>query len=303
MGKYYSIKIDYSPAYELVISFYTYIYHKKIKFISLGKDWVTKTRDMLPEKFALMLEDERWEVLHRMVLLISQCPQKEDAFQFLSWLEHLPAGEIYERLAPWVTSIPLNLGDIRDRTLYLLTEWNEHYFRYVDADIFGHLQTDFKKRQQQLQAINPIDLIEDATNGIRIEPTDQLQEVILIPQYHCSPATVFDYFRGMATCLYPCEEASTRKDQEVENLLDQLQCLADGTRLHMLKFLAEKPRTLIEIHQHLNMAKSTIHHHITILRRSGLIRSHFFDHTTPSYYSLRQSAIHRFHTELNNLLF
>jgi DNA-binding transcriptional ArsR family regulator len=300
MKNIYSIKIEYSPAYELVVSFYTYINHKNLKSPHLGSEWLTETKRKLPPAFALELKDERWEVLHRTVLLISQCPHKETAEAFLQWLEQLPAGELYERLAPWVSSIPLNLGEIRDRSIYLLSQWNEHYFRDVDPLVLQKLQKDAVLRAEQAKSHPPVDLIEEVTNGMRIEPTEQLRQVILVPQYHCRPATVLDFFRGIATCLYPIQVAT--EEDETSHLLALAQCLADEKRLRILRYIAEKPRTLGEIHRQVELAKSTVHHHITALRRAGMIRSHYVDHTTPAYYSLRESFVELLDARLRHFL-
>jgi hypothetical protein len=40
MDNMYSISIEYSPAYELVISFYAYVHHKNLKSIRLDETWL-----------------------------------------------------------------------------------------------------------------------------------------------------------------------------------------------------------------------------------------------------------------------
>jgi len=296
MDNQYSVKVEYSPAYELVLSFYHYIYHRHMKAPKLDEQWRTMTEQRLPESFVEELRDERWEVLHRMVLLISQCPEKTTVEGFLHWLEKLPPGEIYERLAPWVESIPLNLGEIRDRSLYLLTEWNRHYFSHLDANIFKQLQDEARKWEKEAHVRSSIDLIEEVTNGMRIEPTEQLDTIIVVPQYHCAPATVIDFFRGVATCLFPVTETGT--EHSMAGIKQVAQCLADDKRLEILKLLSEGHHSLIDLHKKLGLAKSTVHHHITALRRAGMIRVHFQDHTVPAYYSLRPVFMERFHTDL-----
>ncbi len=300
MIKQYSIKIEYSPAYELVLSLYAYIHFHEMKFILLGKEWREETAGTLPPRFASELEDERWEVLHRMVLLIAQCPEKHTVEDFLQWLSQLPAGEIYERLAPWVSSIPLNLGEIRDRSLYLLSEWNQHYFARVDADILRGLERDAERLVRLADTVSPIDLAEEATNGLRIEPTENLKQVILIPQYHCRPGTILDFFQGIATCLYPVMEIG--ENETISRLLPVTQCLSDEKRLQILRYLSEKPRTLSEIQQHVKLAKSTVHHHVSSLRRAGMIRSHYIDSSAPAYYSLRHQFVDRLHADLHHYL-
>jgi DNA-binding transcriptional ArsR family regulator len=300
MKKHYSIKIEYSPAYELVVSLYAYVHHREMKQTKLGKEWREATTRMLPADFARELEDERWELLHRIVLLIALCPDKSSVDHFLDWLEQVPPGEIYERLAPWVSSIPLNLGEIRDRSLYLLAEWNRHYFSRFDPDWLHRLEKDAARLSRQAENLSAPDLIEEATNGLRIELTESLKQVILVPQYHCRPGTILDFHRSMATCLYPLGEP---QEDAISRLLPVTQCLADEKRLQILRYLAVKPRTLSDIQKHVQLAKSTVHHHVMALRRAGLIRSHFRDNAAAAtHYSLRDSFVENLYEELKKFL-
>lgn len=290
MKNYYSIKIECSAAYECMMSLYAYIHEKERKHFHLGSDWKNEATRMLPEAFARELEDERWEVLHRLVLLVAQSPNKGSVGEFLVWLEQIPPGEIYERLAPWVDAIPLNLGEIRDHSLSLLTRWNEHYFSMFQPQIMERLEQSAKQLTEQIENTTPMELIDRVTNGIWIEPMADLQQVVLIPQYHCAPASVLDFYRGMATCLYPVGDPTS---EPLLELLPLTQCLADEKRLLLLRLLAKKTCTLSELQQHVGLAKSTVHHHVTALRRAGLIRAHYVGTTTISYYSLRESFVDR----------
>lgn len=302
MNNMYSINIEWSAAYECVISLYAYIHEKERKYTRLGSAWKQETERMLPTAFAEELEDERWEVLHRLVLLIAQSPAKESVEGFLAWLERIPAGEIYERLAPWVDTIPLNLGEIRDHSLSLLTRWNEHYFAKLDTTILERLQKSAEELAQKAADVSPAELVDEATQGIWIEPMAGLQQVVLIPQYHCAPASVLDFHRGLATCLYPVADADRRQSDPLLTLLPVTQCLADEKRLLLLQYLAQKPGTLTELQQHVGLAKSTVHHHVTALRRAGLIRAHYAGNAAISAYSLRESAIERLPTLLREFL-
>ncbi|MED1913712.1 winged helix-turn-helix domain-containing protein [Bacillus thuringiensis] len=293
MNVLYSIRVEWSPAYECIISLYTYIYEKERKHCLLGTAWLEETKQKLPVSFADELADERWEVLHRLVLLVAQSPQTKSVEEFLGWLESIPPGEIYERLAPWVETIPLNLGEIRDRSLSLLTRWNEHYFSKVDPRILESLQRSADELTVRAKETPPIDLVDHVTNGIWIEPMADLREVVLIPQYHCAHSSVLDFYRGLATCMYPVKDAATTKPQPLLELLPITQCLADEKRLQILRCLAKKTCTLGELQKQVSLAKSTVHHHVTALRRAGLIRAHYTGSTTISYYSLREAFVER----------
>ncbi|MGG1662022.1 ArsR/SmtB family transcription factor [Brevibacillus sp. NRS-1366] len=302
MNNMYSIKIEWSAAYECIISLYVYIHEKERKNLHLGTTWKEETTKLLPDSFAAELADERWEVLHRLVLLVAQSPRKASVADFLDWLEEIPPGEIYERLAPWVETIPLNLGEIRDHSLSLLTRWNEHYFSKVEPGILESLERSACEMKELAKKTSPVELIDQVTNGIWIEPMNDLQEVILIPQYHCAPTSVLDFYRGMTTCLYPVRDAGKRQPEPLLELLPITQCLADEKRLQILGRLAGSACTLGELQQHVSLAKSTVHHHVTALRRAGLIRAHYTGSTTVAYYSLRDSFVDRLPALLRSYL-
>lgn len=302
MKSYYSMKIECSAAYECIMSLYAYIHEKERKHFQLGSEWKKEAARMLPEAFARELEDERWEVLHRLVLLVAQSPKKQTVEDFLAWLEEIPAGEIYERLAPWVDTIPLNLGEIRDHSLSLLTRWNEHYFSKLEPQIMKRLEQSARQLAERIGHTPPTELVDQATNGIWIEPMADLQQVVLIPQYHCAPTSVLDFYRGMATCLYPVGDAAREHSDPLLELLPLTQCLSDEKRLLLLRLLAKKTCTLSELQQHVGLAKSTVHHHVTALRRAGLIRAHYVGTTTISYYSLRESFVDRLPVLLRSFL-
>lgn len=302
MDNLYSMRIEWSPAYECIISLYTYLHEKERKNLQLGTAWKEETTKLLPESFAAELADEGWEVLHRFVLLVAQSPGKATVADFLEWLEEIPPGEIYERLAPWVETMPLNLGEIRDHSLSLLTRWNEHYFSKVDPRILESLEQSARELEQLAKTTPPCELIDQMTNGIWIEPMGDLQEVVLIPQYHCAPTSVLDFYRGMTTCLYPVRDAGNSQPEPLLELLPITQCLADEKRLQILRQLASSTCTLGELQKHVSLAKSTVHHHVTALRRAGLIRAHYTGSTTVAYYSLRHSFVDRLPVLLHSYL-
>ncbi|MFP3392397.1 ArsR/SmtB family transcription factor [Brevibacillus sp. SIMBA_040] len=302
MHSSYSIKVEWSAAYECIISLYVYIYEKERKHLQLGSAWKEETTRMLPDSFAAELADERWEVLHRLVLLVAQSPRKASVADFLEWLELIPPGEIYERLAPWVETIPLNLGEIRDHSLSLLKRWNEHYFSKVEPRILESLEQSARQTEELAKTLSAIETIDQVTHGIWIEPISELQEVVLIPQYHCAPTSVLDFHRGIATCLYPVRDAERLRPEPLLELLPITQCLADEKRLQILRCLSDGTCTLGELQQQVSLAKSTVHHHVTALRRAGLIRAHYTGSSTIAYYSLRGQFVERLPVLLRSFL-
>jgi len=72
--------------------------------------------------------------------------------------------------------------------------------------------------------------------------------------------------------------------------------LGDEARLRMVKLLYEGDRTLQEITEHLDVGKSTIHHHLKILRSANLVG------IVDSKYSLKRNAIDLLAKELEYFL-
>jgi DNA-binding transcriptional ArsR family regulator len=299
----YQVICDSAPAYELIISLYQFIHHKQLKHGYLDSAWHASARSRLTASFASELADERWEVLHRINLLVWQCPGERTPEQFLAWLSDQAAGDIYERLAPWADALPGNLREIRDRAVYLLSEWNRQYFAQLPAAIFESLNRDLEQKKQLAASLAPADLVEEAANGLRIEPVDGLKTVYLIPQFHCQPYTIVDFNGSICTCLYPARSASPLFDTPLRMLLDTTQALADANRLAILRLLANAPCSFTDIQQHIGLAKSTTSHHLALLRLAGLIRSHFFGSTTVQQYSLRTEGLNRLKPALCNYLF
>ena len=293
MNNPYSIQIEWNEVYECIVSLYAFIDEKEQKHFQLGPEWKKQTMETLPPAFASELSDERWEVLHRLVLLAAQVPDQKTVPAFLNWLGQLPAGEIYERLAPWVTTIPLDLTAVRDHCLSVLERWNQHYFSKLEPVILKRLAESADQMRQQAERMEAVELIDLATGGIWIDAVPGLQQIVLVPQYHCAPASVLDFYRGMATCLYPVAQAAQEQDDPLLEILPITQCLADAKRLQILRCLAGGRRTLGELQQQVGLAKSTVHHHVTALRRAGLIRAHYIGSQNVSCYSLRESFVDR----------
>lgn len=64
--------------------------------------------------------------------------------------------------------------------------------------------------------------------------------------------------------------------------------LGDDRRLRVLRTLAEGDASLAELADTVDIAKSTLHHHLMLLRSAGLVRVHVGD---DKRYSLREETL------------
>lgn len=72
--------------------------------------------------------------------------------------------------------------------------------------------------------------------------------------------------------------------------------LGDEARLRIVKMLFEKERTLQEITERLQLGKSTVHHHLKLLRAAKLVDIH------DGKYILRKKAVQSLAKELDMFL-
>lgn len=200
----YEIEVEYAPAYEFITSLYFYINKNRLKIYELGTEWKKAVDEKLSPAFKEDLKDKRMEVLHRINLLVHKCPGEKSPENFIRWFQSLSAAEIYDCMIPWVKSIPKDMIDLHEHFVYLFTEWNEQYFKHIDSSILTALEEQAVKTKELVKKMNPVDLVEMSTNGIRLE-SKQAKKLLLVPQYHYSPSSIIDHYHEFITCLYPIE--------------------------------------------------------------------------------------------------
>lgn len=300
----YEVKIDFCEAYELFASFNAYTNKKSHKGLELGGRWIKNVREKLSPKFNEELT--KLQSLDVWIdLLLLDCPANKRApIEFLSWVDGLSVGELYERMSPWVPEgreAFRHLEDWRNWMVYLFSLWNEEYFQHIDSSILTDLQQDVLDRQQLFEEYSPIDIVEEVTNGLRLESFEELKKVILVPQYHFRPFNLFSHYRGLHIYYYPADTQSVEVDAPSPSLMRLTKSLADENRLRILRFLTTGDKSFTEIVQFIGLAKSTVHYHMVSLRSSGLVRVHPSTKSGERY-SLRQGALDKLRDHLTGYL-
>jgi DNA-binding transcriptional ArsR family regulator len=109
------------------------------------------------------------------------------------------------------------------------------------------------------------------------------------------PLSLIDQQRETLLVVYAVADEFLETDPEAPPswLVRTYKALGDERRLRILRRLGEGEATLVDLAAVLGLAKSTVHHHISILRGAGMIRVHVprdggKRHTT---YSLRRPAL------------
>jgi DNA-binding transcriptional ArsR family regulator len=311
------VAVDWAPAWELVLSLLTYVCFPKHSLLELGEPWARDIRRRLPPDLApRLLRKNAIGALNLkendlLMLLVRVCPGKRDTAGFLEWLADLSSGDAYEAVAPLLPDsgprLPRDFLNWRDRCLQVLNVWNEVYFHAIDPSILDLLDAaadilQMRLMQMQVQLdCSPQELIEETTNGILVEPTAEPLQVTLVPQYHQRPYNTDVTEQGGIVILYPADILPPAADRPPPRLLRLTHALSDESRLRMLRYLADGPRTLTEVARFIGLSQPTVHHHLVQLRAAGLVRVHFVV-STPSRYSLRPHALEQLSDQLGEYL-
>ncbi len=139
-------------------------------------------------------------------------------------------------------------------------------------------------------------VIEQVTNGLDFEIPRGVTRVVLVPSVVLRPLSLIDQHRGVLMVFYAMadEFINTNPEAPPSWLVRTYKALSDEKRLRILRRLSEGETSLDELTKLLDISKSTVHHHISVLRGAGLIRvqiRHNASGKESHCYGLREQAL------------
>lgn len=269
----FSVEFDHAPAYELLASLEGYVKRPHARTLDLGAGWHRQVRKGLDPGFAARLDGLSGGFALPPYILVWLCPGERSAVGFTGWLSALSAGDLYAALEPFLPEggPPLPpLTRLRDTWTELLGGWRRQYFDRVDPAVLEGLAAEAQDRTRAAAGKDPAGVVDAATGGLHIEEWSGLERVVLVPQSHLRPFNSYDVWRTVVLVLYPAREPGAAGEPP-DRLLRLTRALADASRLKILRGLTRSPRSLAEIARRSRLGKSTVYHHLVILRAAGLV--------------------------------
>jgi DNA-binding transcriptional ArsR family regulator len=177
--------------------------------------------------------------------------------------------------------------ETKKQILDILESGYERVFRDLEPQIMPIIERDAESKRALSQAMSLERLVEVATNGFELVPEPGLRRVVLIPSYVERPWNHPTEYQDAKIFIYPVADESIAEDTSTPplRLVRLIKALADERRLRILKMLMTGSYTLQEIANDFGAAKTTMHHHLAILRAAGLV----LVQSDEKLYSLRQS--------------
>ncbi|MED4586385.1 metalloregulator ArsR/SmtB family transcription factor [Brevibacillus choshinensis] len=166
--------------------------------------------------------------------------------------------------------------DLRRHLLCLMEGWFLTHIKPHEETIVRTLERDCSQKQVMQTKLSAEALVEWATNG-SYPPEPTVTRVLLIPHAIYRPWTIQADAEGTKIFYYPVDDEHLHRDADPYRpplpLVQALKALGDEQRLRLVKMLSEQDLSLQEMTETLGGAKSTVHHHLSMLRSAHLVET------------------------------
>ncbi|HZG71502.1 MAG TPA: winged helix-turn-helix domain-containing protein [Chondromyces sp.] len=282
----HQVKWHSSPVYDLLASLMAY--YKCSKTFDLDDQWVKKVKNELNQDFVAEL-DSLSLPFPLIALLIWRCPDNTNVDAILQWLDTLTAGEVFEQVSPFLLeNVPNDIGTIKKNMISVFKQWHATYYKDHEINIQEILLQERSRFENNVRDFGPEKTIEMLCNGLIVEDHAELKEVFLVPVYHTKPANViFDDYKGFMIILYPVEALEGNDDMPPDSLMRMVKALSDEKRLRIMKILSSGNRSFSDLVEAMQLSKSNLHYHLSLLRTAGLITVHHVPFSNQDKFGIR----------------
>ena len=165
-------------------------------------------------------------------------------------------------------------GSLKKHLIKVMNSWYQEIGKVKQQETEAILEKDYQSKKERQQKVSSEELVQWATGGVTYIPEPSVHTVLLIPQYIYRPWNIEADIEGTKVFYYPvANESVSPSDRYMPDyfLVQKYKALGDEVRLKMVKLLSEHPRTLQDMTERLDIGKSTIHHHLKILRAAKIV--------------------------------
>jgi DNA-binding transcriptional ArsR family regulator len=162
---------------------------------------------------------------------------------------------------------------LKAEVVAVLEAWADRVWKPESLTIVPILERDAAAKRE-LQRDLPLDrFVTTATNGVEFAPRPGIDRLVLIPSFVQRPLVGHLEVGEVMIIVFPVadESVSAETDAPPLRLVRLSKALGDEKRLRVLRALAEGEKTLMELAESFGVAKTTMHHHMIVLRSAGLV--------------------------------
>ena len=169
--------------------------------------------------------------------------------------------------------LPLDPAETRRRLLEVLVRWHEESFAEREAALVEALAADARATAELAAAVPPSRLIELVCGGFAYEPEPECPRVLLVPHLAARPWLLLCQHRDTRIICHPARDRDADERAATAGKLLRIgRALGDEQRQRILAALGGGPRELDDLAGEVGLSRSTVHHHLGLLRAAGLVR-------------------------------
>ncbi|MDQ4035019.1 MAG: helix-turn-helix domain-containing protein [Chloroflexota bacterium] len=162
---------------------------------------------------------------------------------------------------------------LKAELIQVLELWADRVFKPESLTIMPIIERDADAKRDLMRNL-PIDrFVTTATNGVEFAPRPGIDRVVMIPSFVNRPLVSYLEFGEVLLIVYPVADESISADSDTPplRLVRLSKALGDEKRLRILRALADGEKSLMELAEMFGLAKTTMHHHMIVLRSAGLV--------------------------------
>ena len=216
--------------------------------------------------------------------------------------KRLPSSHDIGVMLDWCTR-PAEFGE---RYLKALRAYQEVFFAEEENRIRPALEQASARAQELAQQLPLPDLLEELSQGLRVEEPDKFVELVLAPAYWSTPLIFYGKVSpGRDIWVYgarPATDSLVPGQAVSDTMMRALKALSDPTRLRILQFLGEGSTSPAQLSRQLRLRAPTVLHHLQILRLAGLVQVTLDDDSNSKSYAARPEAVAATFSAVNQFL-
>jgi DNA-binding transcriptional ArsR family regulator len=162
---------------------------------------------------------------------------------------------------------------LKQSLIEVLSSWYDRVWKAEALTIAPILERDAAAKHTMLSEQSIDDFVRTATNGVEFVPRPGIERIVMIPSFVRRPLVAYAEFAENQLIIYPVadESVTAETDEPPRRLVRLSKALGDEKRLRVLRALADGEKTLMELAEMFGVAKTTMHHHMIVLRSAGLV--------------------------------
>lgn len=165
-------------------------------------------------------------------------------------------------------------GDaLKSELVAVLEEWADRIWKQEWLTILPILERDADAKREMLRNLSLDDFVKTATNGVEWVARPGVDRIVMAPSFVNRPLVSFTDVGEVQVIVYPVADESVSADFDTPplRLVRLSKALGDEKRLRILRALSDGERNLVELAEMFGVAKTTMHHHMIVLRSAGLV--------------------------------